>query len=70
MIHDSYGTHATNTPILAKRLREAFVNLYKQYDVLEDFRQSALEVLDEVPDPPKKGDLDLDQILESKYFFG
>ena len=69
MIHDSYGTHATNTPILAKRLREAFVNLYKQYDVLEDFRQSALEVLDEVPDPPKKGDLDLDQILESKYFF-
>tara|TARA_R100001463_G_scaffold1188_3_gene5047 strand:+ start:934 stop:3372 length:2439 start_codon:yes stop_codon:yes gene_type:complete len=69
MIHDSYGTHASNTPILAKRLREAFVNLYKQYDVLEDFRQSALEVLDEVPDPPKKGDLDLDQIMESKYFF-
>ena len=69
MIHDSYGTHATNTPILAKRLREAFVKLYKQYDVLEDFRQSALEVLDEVPDPPKKGDLDLDQIMESKYFF-
>jgi len=69
MIHDSYGTHATNTPLLAKRLREAFVNLYKQYDVLEDFRQSALEVLDEVPDPPKKGNLDLDQIMESKYFF-
>ena len=69
MIHDSYGTHATNTPILAKRLREAFVNLYKQYDVLEDFRQSALEVLDDVPEPPKKGDLDLDLIKESKYFF-
>ncbi len=69
MIHDSYGTHAANTPIMAKRLREAFINLYKQYDVLEDFRQSALEVLDEVPRPPKKGNLDLDAIIGSKYFF-
>jgi DNA-directed RNA polymerase len=69
MIHDSYGTHAANTPLLAKRLREAFINLYKQYDVLEDFRQSALEVLDEVPEPPKKGNLDLDGIMQSKYFF-
>ena len=69
MIHDSYGTHAHNTPKLAKLLREAFVEIYTENDVLAQFRSSALEVLDEVPEPPKRGTLDLNQVLDSKYFF-
>ena len=69
MIHDSYGTHANKTPQLAKLLREAFVEIYTDNDVLTQFRSSALEVLDEVPEPPKRGTLDLNQILKSKYFF-
>jgi DNA-directed RNA polymerase len=69
MIHDSYGTHANKTPQLAKLLREAFVEIYTDNDVLTQFRSSALEVLDEVPEPPKRGTLDLNQVLDSKYFF-
>jgi len=69
MIHDSYGTHAANTPVLAKLLREAFVEIYTENDVLAEFRSSALEVLDEVPEPPKRGNLDLNLVLDSKYFF-
>ena len=69
VIHDSYGTHAANTPVLAKLLREAFVEIYTENDVLAEFRSSALEVLDEVPEPPKRGTLDLNQVLDSKYFF-
>jgi len=69
VIHDSYGTHAHNTPVLAKLLREAFVEIYTENDVLAQFRSSALEVLDEVPEPPKRGTLDLNQVLDSKYFF-
>ena len=53
MIHDSYGTHAHNTPKLAKLLREAFVDIYKNNDVLEYIRKADLEVLDEVPEPPE-----------------
>ncbi len=69
MIHDSYGTHATNTPKLAQLLREAFVKLYQDFDALEEFKKSALEVVDQVPNPPKKGELDITEVLDSKYFF-
>ena len=69
MIHDSYGTHAANTPTLATELRKAFVEIYTNHDVLQDFRKAALEVLDEVPEPPQKGTLDLNQVLKSDYFF-
>jgi len=69
MIHDSYGTHAHNTPKLARLLREAFVDIYKNNDVLKDFHQAALEVLDEVPDPPKQGKLNIHEVLDSPYFF-
>ena len=69
MIHDSYGTHAANTPALASELRKAFVEIYTNHDVLQDFRKSALEVLDEVPQPPARGNLDLNQVLKSQYFF-
>jgi DNA-directed RNA polymerase len=69
MIHDSYGTHAHNTPILADLLRKAFVKLYQEFDPLEEFKQAALEVVDQVPNPPKRGELDITEVLDSKYFF-
>ena len=69
MIHDSYGTHAHNTPKLARVLREAFVDIYSKNDVLNDFRKAALEVLDEVPEPPKQGNLNIYEVLNSQYFF-
>lgn len=69
MIHDSYGTHAADTPVLARSIREAFVDMYENNDVLEQFRQAALEVVDEVPEVPAKGNLDLSRVLESDFFF-
>jgi DNA-directed RNA polymerase len=69
MIHDSYGTHAHNTPKLARVLRKAFVDIYSKNDVLNDFRKAALEVLDEVPEPPKQGNLNIYEVLDSPYFF-
>jgi DNA-directed RNA polymerase len=69
MIHDSYGTHAHNTPKLARLLREAFVDIYSKNDVLADFRAAALEVLDEVPEPPTLGNLNIYEVLDSPYFF-
>ena len=69
MIHDSYGTHAADTPVLAQLIREAFVDMYTENDVLEQFRQAALEVVDEVPEVPAKGSLDLSRVLESDFFF-
>jgi len=69
MIHDSYGTHACDTDALFAATREAFVELYKDNDVLEQFQKAAEEVLEEVPTPPKRGDFDIEEVLKSDYFF-
>lgn len=69
MIHDSYGTHVADTPRLAKLIREAFVEMYTENDVLEQFRNAAAEVVDELPELPQKGNLELNQVLDSDFFF-
>jgi DNA-directed RNA polymerase len=74
MIHDSFGTHAADSNLLAACLREAFVNLYSELDVLDDFRQQILRQVDEadekkVPSVPAKGDLDLEEVRSSDFFF-
>lgn len=73
MIHDSYGTHAANTDTLAYLLREAFVEIYQE-PVLERFRQEIIaqlpeEARDEVPPIPPMGDLDIQDVLNSDFFF-
>lgn len=72
MVHDSYGTHSPNMPKLVDILREEFVTMYKEHDVLQELHDHARKVLGdsvELPKPPAKGNLDLDQILKSDYFF-
>tara|TARA_R100000482_G_scaffold29413_1_gene9347 strand:- start:7243 stop:8532 length:1290 start_codon:yes stop_codon:yes gene_type:complete len=72
MVHDSYATHSPNMPKLNKRLREAFVKMYQEHDVLENlFTKAVAELPDgtDVPRPPEKGDLDLNDVLKSDYFF-
>jgi DNA-directed RNA polymerase len=72
MVHDSYGTHSPNMPRLNQRLREAFVVMYQEHDVLLNLYEDAVVSLPEgtlVPAPPSKGDLDLTQVLQSDYFF-
>lgn len=74
MIHDSYGTHAAYTDCLSEALREAFVEMYEQHDVLEELRKAVLEVVpkayhDDIPPVPEMGTLDLREVLKSLYFF-
>jgi DNA-directed RNA polymerase len=72
VVHDDFGTHACDTPKLRDLLRETFVSMYKEHDVLSDFldynEALILEELDiEIPTP---GNLNLDDILASDYVFG
>lgn len=74
MIHDSYGTHAGNTEELATTLRDAFVDMYKNHDPLADLYHTAIAELSperaaELPAPPPRGDLDIDLVRQSTYFF-
>ena len=70
MIHDSYGTHAANTGALALFLREEFVRMYSEMDVLDQFRSDLqVQTGTSLPATPAKGKLDLEQVLESAFFF-
>lgn len=74
MVHDSYGTHAADSALLAKILRETFVSMYEENDVLGDFRKSVESVVsdkgkEKLPEVPPKGDLDLQVVKDSDYFF-
>lgn len=70
MIHDSYGTHAADMDMLAACLREAFVDMYTDHNVLEEFLASMPEeVRRDCPPPPPLGSLDLSGVLRSEFFF-
>jgi DNA-directed RNA polymerase len=70
MVHDSYGVHACDVDLLHRVLREEFVRIYSE-PVLQNFidQQRKAHPGIELPDPPKTGDLDIRQVLESPYFF-
>lgn len=73
MIHDSYGVHAGHASRLRDNLREAFVDQYT-LPVLAQFREQLLEQLPEdkraeLPELPPMGDLDLELVKQSDYFF-
>lgn len=73
VIHDSFGTHACDTNVLASCLRETFIKQYAG-NVLEDFRNTILNILptdfhDQLPPVPKQGDLDLAAIRDSSFIF-
>jgi len=71
MIHDSYGTHAADAPIMATTLRETFVDMFSE-DVLGRLHSDLQALLPDdvlLPDPPAKGNLEVDNLLEADYFF-
>jgi len=75
VIHDSFGTHAADTDTLFALVREVFVDMFTQNEVLDNFKKAVHdsitdEVLrEELPDDLVKGDLDLEEVKFSMYCF-
>ncbi|TXR49915.1 DNA-directed RNA polymerase [Phyllobacterium endophyticum] len=74
MVHDSFAVPAADSQLLWDDLRAVFVDMYEMHDVLSDFRERLVsslpdELVEEVPVLPAKGELDLEQIMQSDYFF-
>jgi DNA-directed RNA polymerase len=71
MIHDDFGCHACDIPELHRAIRVAFVRMYRDVDLLDKFRREIQAgIKKELPAPPELGDLDIEQVLDSEYFFG
>lgn len=64
-IHDDFGVHAADTERFHQIIREEFVALYDGNTILQDMAERTGY---EVP-PPDLGDLDLNEVLHSPYFF-
>ena len=70
MVHDSYGVHACDVDLLNRVLREEFVRIYSEpvlQNFLDEQRKAHPGIL--LPDSPRTGDLDIQQVLLSPYFF-
>ena len=70
MIHDDFGTHAADAARFGQIIREVFLEMYQETDWLYEFAARYMEAGVVLSDPPEKGTLDLDQVLDSAYFFG
>lgn len=73
-VHDSFAVHATDIPRFNAIIRETFVEMYEEHDVLQEFIDSNIDsisdkYLDSFPDKPPMGTLDIHGVLESDYFF-
>lgn len=69
MVHDSFGVHAAKMPeFLAKAVRPAFVEMYEEHDVIQEFADRFKDQSATL-NTPEKGTLDLKGVLQSEFFF-
>jgi len=69
MIHDSYGCHAPLVSVMRDAIRKEFYEMHKP-QLLEKFREETQELIGKVlPKSPITGDLDINLVLKSDYFF-
>lgn len=72
MIHDSFGTDIEHAEDLFKAIRTELVNMYKDHNYLEEWLKDVEYLLPEgkeIPKIPSKGNLNLDDVVNSKYCF-
>jgi len=70
MVHDSFACQASDIPMLSACIREAFVDLYVNNDPLASFLSEVQELTqDDLPPLPEKGNLDVEQVRDSEFFF-
>lgn len=68
-IHDDYGTYANDIDKLNRLLREEFINMYTNYDILGNIVKYYNNINIQLPNIPDKYTLDINNIINSKYFF-
>ncbi|KKL65341.1 hypothetical protein LCGC14_2155970, partial [marine sediment metagenome] len=76
MIHDSFGTHATNCDALIVAARYTFESLYCvdrlwnfRLDILKRLIDDDPKLIEELPEVPPFGTFDIESVRDSDYFF-
>ena len=69
-VHDSFGTLAADMPVLIDCIRQSFVKMYQENDVLMQLKERMEQMHGvSLPPPPERGQLDIAGVLASHYFF-
>jgi len=69
MVHDSYGCHAADVDTMDRLIREAFVEMY-QSDVTKSLLDNLAAQGTPYDAPLEIGSFDINQVMNSQYFFG
>ena len=70
MIHDSYGCPVSQAKIMYETVRRSFIQMYVENDVLKNFAEDMQNFTDaKLPAPPIKDDLNIEQVMNSRYIF-
>lgn len=74
MIHDSFGCVPADAWSMYYAVRTTFIKLYSDNNLYEDLLHQVKQQLDnpdavKLPELPERGDLDLSQVLDSRYCF-
>lgn len=67
-VHDSYWTHSGSCKDMQRTIREEFVAMYSG-DLLSDIHRQLSLIVPGLPDPPSRGDLDINEVMNATYFF-
>lgn len=73
-VHDSFGCHAPKASRMNAIIRDEFVTMYEERDVLAEVREATARALSDhsrhpVPDLPQYGSLNLSEIRNARYCF-
>lgn len=73
-VHDSFGCLACDAPRFNQIIRETFLRMYEQHDILAELLESARADLTpasyhKLPALPEKGTLNLKEIVNARYAF-
>lgn len=66
MVHDDFGTHCADAPVLYSVIREEFVRMYASHNPMQEFQQRYPQCTGPLPSP---GTLDIQDVMDSPFFF-
>ena len=75
-VHDSFWAHPADMDVLNEALRESFVELYKPnrleglyLDFASTHGKALVRARKSLPEPPLRGDFDINEVMNSPYLF-
>ena len=71
-VHDCFGCLPSRAERFRRIIREQFVRMYEEHDVLAKVLQEARRDIggEQLPDePPERGSLDIEQVLDAEFAF-